>query len=232
MDDVQQQIALLQQRGGAQLDPIGMHQLQALARRASAHQGRVRQLLEAKLAVALGAFNDRLAGLVAQPAQGMMPCRTACPHPSLPPAGEGAAAGLSIQVPPRRTPLAELAADLAQLAAARSAGGVIESAGTAATGLRPELAATSYFRSTWSRLSIEKRVTQAIAQAPKNAGPINSHQLILRSLALMRELSPDYLNRFTTYADALLSLDQLDKKAQAASKKATVASRSRKKPSG
>ena len=48
-------------------------------------------------------------------------------------------------------------------------------------------------------------------QAPKNAGPINSHVVALRSLALMRDTSPDYLNRFMSYVDTLLCLDQGDK---------------------
>jgi hypothetical protein len=47
-----------------------------------------------------------------------------------------------------------------------------------------------------------------MGQAPKNAGPINSHMLVLRALTLMREASPDYLNRFICYADTLLCLDQ------------------------
>ena len=71
-----------------------------------------------------------------------------------------------------------------------------------------------YFRNTWSRISTEKQVTRALDQAPKNAGPINSHMLVLRSLALMRDVSPDYLNRFVAYVDTLLSLDQLDRERQ------------------
>ena len=35
--------------------------------------------------------------------------------------------------------------------------------------------------------------------------------LVLRSLALMRELSPDYLNRFISYADTLVCLEQAEK---------------------
>jgi len=65
-----------------------------------------------------------------------------------------------------------------------------------------------YFRNTWSRISTGKQVTQALDQAPKNAGPINSHMLVLRSLALMRDVSPDYLNRFVSYVDTLLYLEQ------------------------
>jgi hypothetical protein len=66
---------------------------------------------------------------------------------------------------------------------------------------------------------VGKRVTQALDQAPKNAGPINSHRLVLQSLALMREISPDYLNRFTSYVDALLCLDQVPKDKPTVTKK-------------
>ncbi len=72
-----------------------------------------------------------------------------------------------------------------------------------------------YFRDTWSRISTGKQVTQALEQAPKNAGPINSHMLVLRSLALMRDVSPDYLNRFVSYVDTLLCLDQHERDRQA-----------------
>ena len=73
---------------------------------------------------------------------------------------------------------------------------------------RTELRAVRQFRSTWSKLSTQKQLHNALEQAPKNAGPINSHSLVLRSLALMRDISPDYLSRFMTYADTLLCLDE------------------------
>ena len=63
------------------------------------------------------------------------------------------------------------------------------------------------FRQQLGKMSVQKQVTQAIAQAPQNAGPINSHMLVLRSLGLMRDLSPDYLHRFMGYVDTLLFLD-------------------------
>ena len=63
------------------------------------------------------------------------------------------------------------------------------------------------FRQQLGKISVQKQVTQAIAQAPQNAGPINSHMLVLRSLGLMRDLSPDYLHRFMGYVDTLLFLD-------------------------
>lgn len=66
---------------------------------------------------------------------------------------------------------------------------------------------TAQFRQQLSKIRVQKQVSQAIAQAPQNAGPINSHMLVLRSLGLMRDLSPDYLNRFMGYVDCLLFLD-------------------------
>jgi hypothetical protein len=76
---------------------------------------------------------------------------------------------------------------------------------------RPELKSVRLFRSTWSKLSADKQLNAALDKAPRNAGPINSHMLVLRSLALMRDISPDYLNRFISYADTLVHLEQSEK---------------------
>lgn len=66
----------------------------------------------------------------------------------------------------------------------------------------------AWLRSTWSRLHADRRLTQSLAKVPENAGPLNSHHLVHRSLTLMRELSPAYLHRFMAYVDALFWLDQ------------------------
>jgi hypothetical protein len=65
-----------------------------------------------------------------------------------------------------------------------------------------------YLRTTWSRLSAERRLTQSLATVPGNAGPLNSHHLAHRALTVMREISPGYMSRFVSYVDALLWLDQ------------------------
>ena len=62
------------------------------------------------------------------------------------------------------------------------------------------------FRRQLRKISVQKQVSRAMAQAPLNAGPINSHMLVLRALGLMRDISPDYLNRFMTHLDTLLCL--------------------------
>jgi hypothetical protein len=50
-------------------------------------------------------------------------------------------------------------------------------------------------------------VARAAARAPDNAGPLNSHRLVLRSLALMQAASPHYLRRFLSQVDTLLWLE-------------------------
>ena len=152
-------------RGADRFDPLRFRFIEALARRAAAHQGEVRRLLDARLATLLAAYGEDL--------------EKAAPIAAPPPASP-------------RGALAELADHIA-----RPADGV------------DELKALGYFRSTWSRLSAERRLTQSLATVPKNAGPLNSQQLVHRSLTLMRELSPEYLERFMSHVDALLWLDQV-----------------------
>ena len=69
------------------------------------------------------------------------------------------------------------------------------------------------FRRTWWRLSADQRLAQSRATLPENAGPLNSHHLVHRSLTLMRELSPEYLERFVGYVDALQWLEQANESA-------------------
>ena len=76
-----------------------------------------------------------------------------------------------------------------------------------ASGALTELATAARHRDTWSRLGVERRLHQSLAQVPGNAGPLNSQALAARALRLMRELAPGYLDHFMSYVDALLWLD-------------------------
>jgi len=97
--------------------------------------------------------------------------------------------------------LAALSAQLAEHAAvdAHAPGGL---------GGAPELKTLGYFRQTWTRLNADRQLTQSLAKVPENAGPLNSHHLVHRSLLLMRELSPAYLHRFMGYVDTLMWVEQ------------------------
>jgi hypothetical protein len=76
-------------------------------------------------------------------------------------------------------------------------------------GTYPELQTLEYFRGVWSRVSADRQVRQSQEQVHKNAGPLNSNQLVHRALSLMREVSPGYLQQFLSYTDALMWMEQV-----------------------
>lgn len=165
--------------------------IEAMERRAARHCGEARRLLDARVAALRAADGDRV-----------QIART----------GSGGTASFDStqQSDGQRNPLSELVAYMAAHAAARNHGASSDRHSLA--GANPfattELASLAYFRSTWSRLSAERRLTRSLATVPENAGPLNSHQLVHRALQTMRETSPGYLHHFMTYVDALLWLDQ------------------------
>jgi len=105
--------------------------------------------------------------------------------------------------PKAATPLADLLSYMAKQAphkyAGKPPGGM----------LSEELPEVDYFQKTWSRLSTGLRLQQSKRQVPENAGPLNSSHLIHRSLLLMQERSPGYLQHFLSYIDTLSWMEQL-----------------------
>lgn len=174
----------LRARGADRLDPVRFRFIEALARRAAAHDGQARRVLDDKLAEALAACGQGLE-------------RAAV-------AGDGA--GSRALAP---GPLAELVGQLARHASPQEPA-LVPAVARAAAPSPPELKALGHFRRTWSRLNAHQRLTQALAKVPENAGPLNSNQLVHRSLTLMRDLSPEYLDHFMAYVDALLWLDRVN----------------------
>ncbi|MGJ7581870.1 DUF2894 domain-containing protein [Variovorax sp. RHLX14] len=170
-------------------DPVRLRFIEAMERRAAGHFGEARRLLDERVA-ALRVAYDAMPG--SEPSIGVIASQTGTPSEM------------------QRGPLSELAACIAEQAVLRGGGSDISS-GYAPAGNRSaptELASLAFFRSTWSRLSAERRLTKSLATVPENAGPLNSHQLVHRALQSMRETSPGYLHHFMTYVDALLWLDQ------------------------
>ena len=183
-------------------DPVRFHYIEVLARRHEAAEGLVRQVLADKLQQALSDYTD-----AAERAK-------RAPH-----AAKGAlrSAGTpSIIIKPSCPPLARLN----RYIESRTQGEADESTASSsitATTLgnlhgrphdRPEMKSLRGFRESWSRIAAEQQVDKAVGRGPENAGPLNSHLLVLRSLGLMRDLSPDYLRRFLSHLDCLLWLDQ------------------------
>jgi len=191
MKEVVGLVDALRLQGASQLDPVGFRYIEILKQRASAHQGRARQILDAKLETAVLALRQRVTQAQEQSQDAIAP-------------------PISAQ--------RETLGDLVRLLTEHSLDKPDSRYVVPTTTLRTELKSVKYFRNTWSKLSAERQVTQALGQAPKNAGPINSHVVALRALALMRDTSPDYLNRFMSYVDTLLNLEQGDRPPVAAAK--------------
>ena len=194
-------LALLRQAGAPDFDSVGWHYIEILAAKVPAHPGAAQALLQLKLDKALDDLNARMAS------------------PSQHASATGKATATDVSSP---SPLALMLQDLAPLEAPAT---------REVASQRPPWPAENprvrQLRKTLSQLKVQKQVTQAMAQAPENAGPINSHMLVLRSLGLMRELSPDYLNRFMRYTDTLLSLEAAGRLKPLA-KKSTTTSKAKK----
>ena len=198
-DDVMGTIEAWRERGAHRFAPVRFRFIEALARRAATHEGPVRQVLHAKVAQLLASYGNAIEQ--ARPAHADAGDR-ALPSPSADAPARLATRGM----------LGELVDHIARHASPhedeRAAGGLAPRAGSPVA----ELKTLRYFRSTWSKLSAHQRLTQSLAKVPVNAGPLNSNHLVHRSLTLMRDLSPEYLNRFISYVDALLWLEQAHRK--------------------
>jgi hypothetical protein len=171
-------------RGADRLDPVRFRFIEALDRRAAGYSGEARRILDDRLSGLLKTYADDLdsAALTAQAA----------------PSGElarGALAGL---------------VDYIASQAPEDCHSAIASNTRPLPSSYPDMEMLDYFRETWTRVSTEKQFRQSLAQVPGNAGPLNSSSLVHRSLSLMRELSPGYLQQFLSYADGLSWLEQLN----------------------
>lgn len=190
------ELAALSASGAAARDPVRFAYLVALARRAATQPEAIRLSLNARISTAASELAAR---------------------PALAPAKAGPKN--------RASPLAELLAYISQHAPAqmgekpaatsappvnRNFGQESKSVSAGRNRQGPELKSVAYFRNEWSKLSTEQQLTQTLAQAPENAGPMNSQHLVLRSLERMRDIAPDYLQGFMSYIDTLIWLDHAD----------------------
>ncbi|RKE37575.1 hypothetical protein B0G76_3838 [Paraburkholderia sp. BL23I1N1] len=171
------------ERGADRLDPIRFHFIEALDRRAADHSGEARRLLDDRLSKLVEAYADDLERAVSEAVDDCTGTGTGTAAPSSQPA-HGALTGLidyiANHAPATRRPA------------------------------YPELEALDYFRETWSKVRSEKQLRQSLKKAPGNAGPLNSSSLVHRSLSLMSELSPGYLQQFLSYVDALSWMEQIN----------------------
>jgi len=196
MGDVQSLLDSLRASGAAERDPVRFAYLEALARRAATQPATIRESLNARISVAANELASRPPPV---PAVITERC-TASPLADLLAYISGQAHDQAGTMLP--------AAD--NLAVNRKKGQKTKTASAGHRPQGPELKSVAIFRNEWSKLSTEQQLTQTLAQAPENAGPMNSQHLVLRSLQVMRDISPDYLQGFMSYIDTLIWLDHAD----------------------
>jgi len=226
-------LAGMRDAGGERFDAAGWHYLETLATRAAAHDGIVRQMLEAKIERAVASFSDRL--MRARNAATELLAATCKVHPEAATQLQRLFAdsdfkGLrrlcaTLEARQQCAALGELVTQLEPASAVALEQTSKPTAVRVAEAVSPplELKTVRESRATWARMSVYKQLALAMNQAPQNAGPINSHMLVLRSLAMMRDISPDYLSRMVSYVDTLLCLDPGEVEVAVKKKKGTTA---------
>lgn len=230
----------LRTEGGARFDAIRLARIEALERRAAAQTGEVRQLLDARLAELLAA----LANEAACPTEVVNAGERVRPHSALKdliqqldrpetkhdadgaPSSDGMHIAVSIST--------DVDSD-----GERISGGISDSTGDNGNGRsrpspRAEHTAFEDIRQAYAEVRTRTQLRQALASAPADAGPLNSVSLVHRALARMHALSPEYLQHFLTYVDAVSALQPLCggavKPAENAPRHAGAGKRSRAKP--
>jgi len=176
------------ERGADRLDPVRFHLIEALDRRAVRHSGEARRILDdrvSRLIEDYAADVERAASSKDEAGRAGSPCV------------------------PARGPLAGLV-DCLDAGHARANDRGSADGASRQSGCGAELELLEYFRETWSRVSTGGRLRQSLDEVPRNAGPLNSQSLVHRSLSLMRELSPGYLQHFLSYVDALSWMEQMN----------------------
>lgn len=196
-DNASLQAALLRLRaeGAARLDPMRLRQLEAMWARLQGQPPAVQQQIRQRMLRVLPACDQRVREATATP--------TSRSGPEM---GSGLAAlvALNRELQARQQPAPTGTLDR-----------LVEP--------RQELSSVRRFRSVWSRQQTEQQVRSAARRAPEQAGPLNSHHLILQSLDLMQTLSPAYLQRFLSHVEALQSLEPTADKASATTRPARKA---------
>ena len=185
MSETDPSLESLRAEGVQHHDPVRFRYLEVLAGRLPAQPPAVRLVLAGRLHAALAGYAAR--------------ARAAAPVP--PPATPRAKAPSALEA---------LNRDLAARARA-DADADVEADADALMLHGPsisDLQSVRRFGEVWAEIAAEQQVAQAITRGPENAGPLNPHRLVLRSLALMQSLSPDYLRHFLSQMDSLLWLEQ------------------------
>jgi len=223
----------MQERGEDRFDPVRFHYIQSLAQRALTQRESVSRIVENKAREALAAYQADLAQ--AQEKAAIMLGRAAAHCPASAEAMQRLFDRFEFKALARMARQSESAGNAAQLPALTehidrgqppSEGGqpllslddilrqqefdALQSATDTAANPRPagELKAARRLRASLKKRSGDKLVAQTLSDIPQDSGPLNPQRLVIHSLETMRELSPQYLNRYVDYMATLLWLQQ------------------------
>lgn len=206
--------------GADRRDAVRFRFIEAMARRAAGFSGETRRVLEDRLAVAIAHYRtllDALDALASSPAQTGSETGGNADDDVIATSAISATSDTPA-APPGTDSLAALTRAFAERSAQRPALSkpvvVANAAPTSAAGRGEAVAGDAglldYFRDAWSKISAERQMHASLAQAPENAGPLNSSHLVHRALTLMHDVSPDYLREFLRYANALSWLEDME----------------------
>lgn len=207
--------------GAPRVDPAAHARLQALAQRLPAQPEAVRARLLPAFARDVDALAQRCAQAQAQLdtlARRLLGARPQQARQLRRLQALGDLRGLreaetALQAEAARAPLAALVAHARSARAAQAPASPLEAG--AAHG--DELASVQRFRAAWERQRSRTRVAEAAARRPANAGPLNSHVLVLELLEQIERSAPELLRRVVGQLETLQWLDGL-REAQEAGK--------------
>jgi hypothetical protein len=241
---LQAQLAALQDSSADRFDPVQFHFMQAMLRRAEAHTGSARDSIESRLRNVLHTYQQRFERSLAEAAAILEQLSAHSQDVTGQAQSLFAAREfrqlrrLQAQLvsSAKADGLAELASCLDHERQSNTRGKhgledqmlrqerdiaatVSDAASQPGISTPPrtgpdELASGRQLRRSQNRSSTRLRVQRAISECPDDAGPLNPQKLVIRALTTMEGLSPDYTNRFMTYVDTLLYLQQLDEQSK------------------
>lgn len=174
------QLQAWRESGADRCDPPRFELIAALALRAQRYTGSAREQLDARLSQLTDAYAQLVAVEVAEPA-----AKTGSDSPLQSLLQQLEADPLQYQLP---------------LSTSNAAAGDSDTGDSTEAGLMPAL---DEFQQLWSRIRIDSLLRQCLDSLPADAGPLNSSVLTYRAMALMQELSPEYLQHFIAYVDVL-----------------------------
>lgn len=218
MTDVQTTLAAWREQGADALDPLRFHLIDTMARRAATQEGGARKILDARVRDLVDGYASKVAKAGAAGTSethaeaktranaGTALAASATPKQS----ADIAPAMLQSAVPANpASHLVDLINYFHQQTAASDAHRTLRKVALQRS-TYPELPEIDYFRDALSKVSTNRQVRQSLERVPENAGPLNSDHLVHRSLLMMRDLSPGYLQHFLAYVDGLSWMEQVN----------------------